>query len=240
MHEWRAKEVCLGKDIAAQATIKGECSIMHTNEEKRMITVFGEGTVKTSPDIVQMILSVTSKGKDLAGILKENALRMNQVIQSLKMSDVAILAELSIQTIDFQIRQVYDYVNGEQQFQGYEVVNTISVTSNDLGRAGELVDLAVKKGVNQIGSIEFKMQDQNEQYQQALALALQDAEAKMNTMATSLRFPNVPVLLTIEEQQESQPIAFRALGIADTGNTPIESGTITVNASLKVQYEIVS
>ena len=210
---------------------------MHTNEGKRTITVFGEGVMKATPDIVQMVLSVTAKGKDLAEIQKGNAVRMNQVIQSLKMAEVK---EESIQTIDFQIRQVYDYVNGEQQFQGYEVVNTISVTSGDVDRTGELVDLAVKQGVNQIGSIEFKMRDQNEQYQQALALALQDAQAKMNTMATSLRLPTVPVLLTIEEQQESQPIAFRGLGIADTGSTAIESGTITVSASLKVQYEIVS
>ena len=210
---------------------------MHTNEGKRTITVFGEGVMKATPDIVQMVLSVTAKGKDLAEIQKGNAVRMNQVIQSLKMAEVK---EESIQTIDFQIRQVYDYVNGEQQFQGYEVVNTISVTSGDVDRTGELVDLAVKQGVNQVGSIEFKMRDQNEQYQQALALALQDAQAKMNTMATSLRLPTVPVLLTIEEQQESQPIAFRALGIADTGSTAIESGTITVSASLKVQYEIVS
>ncbi len=210
---------------------------MHTNEGKRTITVFGEGVMKATPDIVQMVLSVTAKGKDLAEIQKGNAVRMNQVIQSLKMAEVK---EESIQTIDFQIRQVYDYVNGEQQFQGYEVVNTISVTSGDVDRTGELVDLAVKQGVNQIGSIEFKMRDQNEQYQQALALALQDAQAKMNTMATSLRLPTVPVLLRIEEQQESQPIAFRGLGIADTGSTAIESGTITVSASLKVQYEIVS
>ena len=210
---------------------------MHTNEGKRTITVFGEGVMKATPDIVQMVLSVTAKGKDLAEIQKGNAVRMNQVIQSLKMAEVK---EESIQTIDFQIRQVYDYVNGEQQFQGYEVVNTISVTSGDVDRTGELVDLAVKQGVNQVGSIEFKMRDQNEQYQQALALALQDAQAKMNTMATSLRLPTVPVLLTIEEQQESQPIAFRGLGIADTGSTAIESGTITVSASLKVQYEIVS
>lgn len=209
---------------------------MYNEQETRTITVFGEGAVKVSPDTVHMVLSVTTRGTELKDIQQENASRMNQVIQSLKKVGIE---ESSIQTIDFQIRSVYEYVNGEQRFQGYEVINSIRITSNELSRTGELVDLAVKNGVNQVGSIEFTTQDQDDRYQQALALALTDAETKMITIGTSLKLQNKPIPMKIEEQHTSQPVAFRAMAMADTGRTPIESGTITISASLQVKYQII-
>ncbi|ARD47087.1 SIMPL domain-containing protein [Sporosarcina sp. P33] len=209
---------------------------MYNEEKTRTITVFGEGAVKVSPDTVHIILSVVSRGTELGEIQQENAKRMNQVIQALLSAGVA---ENSIQTIDFQIRPVYEYINGEQRFQGYEVINSIRVTSADLSRDGELVDLAVKNGANQIGSIEFKIQEQDMYYQQALALALQDAETKMVTIGTSLKLPNRPIPVKVEEQHTTQPIAFRAMAMADTGTTPIEPGTITVSASLLVKYQMI-
>ncbi|PIC98755.1 SIMPL domain-containing protein [Sporosarcina sp. P29] len=209
---------------------------MYNEQETRTITVFGEGAVKVSPTTVHIVLSVTSRGAELEEIQQENARRMNQVVQSLQKAGIS---ESSIQTIDFQIRPVYEYVNGEQRFQGYEVINSIRITSNELSRTGELVDLAVKNGANQIGSIEFTMPDQDEQYQQALVLALQDAETKMITIGTSLKLQNRPIPLKIEEQHTSQPVAFRAMALADTSRTSIESGTITISASLQVKYQII-
>ncbi|WP_301109669.1 SIMPL domain-containing protein [Sporosarcina sp.] len=206
------------------------------NQEQRTITVYGEGAVKASPDRVQIVISVNSRGTELQEIQQDNASRMNQVTKALL---AAGISEDSIQTIDYQIRPVYDYVNGEQRFQGYEVTNTIRITSENLSRAGELVDLAVKNGANQIGSIEFSLQNQDEYYQKALALALQDAEMKMITIGTSLQLPNKPIPMTIEEQHINQPIAFRAVAMADTGSTPISSGTLTISASLLVTYQIV-
>ncbi|PID15644.1 SIMPL domain-containing protein [Sporosarcina sp. P34] len=209
---------------------------MFKEQETRMITVFGEGAVKVSPSTVHVVLSVVSRGTELGEIQQENARRMNQVIQSLQKAGVA---EASIQTTDFQIRPVYDYVNGEQRFQGYEVINSIRMTSDELSRTGEFVDLAVKNGANQIGSIEFTMPNSDKHYQRALVLALQDAETKMITIGTSLKLQNRPIPLKIEEQHTSQPVAFRAVAMADTGKTPIESGTMTIRASLQVKYQIV-
>ncbi|PIC80589.1 hypothetical protein CSV75_02010 [Sporosarcina sp. P18a] len=209
---------------------------MFKEQETRMITVFGEGAVKVSPSTVHVVLSVVSRGTELGEIQQENARRMNQVIQSLQKAGVA---EASIQTTDFQIRPVYEYVNGEQRFQGYEVINSIRITSDELSRIGEFVDLAVKNGVNQIGSIDFTMPNSDEHYQRALVLALQDADTKMITIGTSLKLQNRPIPLKIEEQHTSQPVAFRAMAMADTGKTPIESGTMTISASLLVKYQIV-
>ncbi|WP_153721383.1 SIMPL domain-containing protein [Sporosarcina cascadiensis] len=206
------------------------------NQEERTITVFGEGAIKASPDRVQIVISVNSRGTELQEIQRDNADRMNQVNKALT---AAGISQDSIQTIDYQIRPVYDYSNGEQRFQGYEVINTIRITSDNLSRAGELVDLAVKNGANQIGSIEFSLQDEGEYYQKALALALQDAEKKMITIGTTLQLPNKPIPMTIEEQHANQPIAFRAVAMADTVSTPISSGTLTISASLLVKYQIV-
>ncbi|WP_158232507.1 SIMPL domain-containing protein [Sporosarcina sp. P13] len=208
---------------------------MYNEVENRTITVFGEGAVKASPDTVHIVLTVQTRGMELQEIQQENAERMHKVISSL----VGLgIPESAIQTIDYQIRPVNDYVNGEQVFRGYEVINTIRVTSNDLSKTGEVVDTAVKNGANQIGSIEFTVQNQEEFYQQALTLALHDAETKMVTIGSSLKLANRPIVMKVEEQHASQPVAFRAMAMADTV-TPIESGTLTISASLLVKYRIV-
>lgn len=206
------------------------------DQQSRSITVWGEGAVKVTPDTVHIIMMVNSRGNELNEIQQENADRMNNVISSLVAMGVP---ESSIQTIDYQIHPVYDYVDGVQIFKGYEVVNTIRVTISEISRVGEVVDTAVSNGVNQIGSIQFTIQDQSEYYQKALAQALQDAETKMVTIGSSLKLPNRPIPVKIEEQHVAQPVAFRAVTMAEVGGTPIESGTITVSASLKVRYQMV-
>ncbi|AXH99351.1 DUF541 domain-containing protein [Sporosarcina sp. PTS2304] len=208
---------------------------LYNETTNRVITVFGEGAVKASPDTVHIVLSVQTRGTELQDIQQENANRMQKVLNSLM--DMGV-EDSAIQTVNYQIQPVYDYVNGEQVFRGYEVLNTIRVTSNDLSKTGEIVDTAVKNGVNQVGSIEFAIQNQENFYQQALTLALHDAETKMVTIGSSLKLANRPIVWKIEEQHTSQPVAFRAMTMADTV-TPIESGTLTISASLMVKYQIV-
>lgn len=206
---------------------------MYMEQQPRTITVFGEGAVKASPDTVHTVVSVQTKGLELDIIQRQNAERMQAVMNSLIELGVA---ESAIQTIDYQLRPVYDYVNGEQLPRGYEVVNTIRITTNDLSKIGEIVDEAVKAGANQIGSIEFAV-DEQAYYQQALTLAMADAETKMVTIGTSLKLANRPMPIKIEEQHVSQPVAFRALSTATTV-TPIASGTLTIRASLLVKYQM--
>ncbi|MDV6378172.1 SIMPL domain-containing protein [Sporosarcina sp. GW1-11] len=208
---------------------------MYNEIENRMIIVFGEGAVKVTPDTVHIVLTVQTRGMELQEIQQENAQNMHKVIGSLVELGIP---EPAIQTIDYQIRPVNDYINGEQVFRGYEVVNTIRITSNELSKVGEIVDTAVKNGVNQIGSIDFTVQNSDEFYQKALTLALHDAETKMVTIGSSLKLANRPLVMKVEEQHTSQPVAFRAMAMADTV-TPIESGTLTISASLLVKYRIV-
>lgn len=206
---------------------------MYMEQQPRTITVFGEGAVKASPDTVHTVVSVQTKGLELDIIQRQNAERMQAVMNSLIELGVA---ESAIQTIDYQLRPVYDYVNGEQLPRGYEVVNTIRITTNDLSKIGEIVDVAVKAGANQIGSIEFAV-DEQAYYQQALTLAMADAETKMVTIGTSLKLANRPMPIKIEEQHVSQPVAFRALATATTV-TPVASGMLTIRASLLVKYQM--
>ena len=208
---------------------------MYNDQQSRTITVFGEGVVKVSPDTINMAFSVITRGAELAPIQQENAARMNRVIESLKKAG---LTESSIQTSDFQIRPVYEYVNGEQPFTGYEVINSIRVTIDEIAQTGALVDLAVKNGANQVGTVEFAVRDRDRPYQQALTLAMRDADAKMIAIGTSMALQNKPIPMKVEEQHANQPIQFRALAMADT-LTPIEPGAMTIGASVLVKYQIV-
>ena len=68
----------------------------------------------------------------------------------------------SMKTTGYTIYPVYPDNSGSilnPKVQTYQVTNTLQVTLNDVTRAGEVIDIAVAAGVNQVSSIQFMLSD---------------------------------------------------------------------------------
>ncbi|WP_438298071.1 SIMPL domain-containing protein [Sporosarcina sp. FA15] len=205
-----------------------------TCRQPRVMTVTGIGSLKLTPDIAQIQLEVSTENKQLNHAQKENAYEMNQVIDSLL--KLGIDRE-NIQTVSYTIVPQYNYIEGEQVFRGYEVTNAITVKITDIDQVGNVIDVAVQNGANRISNIQFKVENEQLDYQKALSLALKNALAKAQIIAETMQLQLDPHPIKIVEELRAEPIAYRTFAAREmTSSTPIEQGQISINATVKVQF----
>lgn len=202
----------------------------------REMTVTGNGEIIAQPDYVQIQIEVRAEGKDVSLAQQENARIMNRVIESLLALNIPREA---IQTAAYTISPNYDYIEGRQVFRGYEVQNAITVKITDISQAGTVIDTAIQNGANHVSAIQFKIEDSDAYYQKALNLALINAIAKAKSMAETMRVPLQPIPIRIvEESQNSTPVPYKLAQLSNQEfATPIEQGTISINASVQVKFQ---
>lgn len=200
----------------------------------RVITVTGSGKVAVQATYVQLQIEVKTEGMNVKETQQENANIMNRVIQSVLTLNVP---REDIQTAAFNVFPHYDYIEGKQIFRGYEVTNAITVKVRDTSQIGTVIDTAVQNGANHISGIQFKMENVDSSYQQALRLALQNAQTKAKTIAETMKLPLHPQPIEIVEENEASPILFKSVAMAETSSTPIEQGQMTISAIVRVKFQ---
>jgi len=197
------------------------------------MNVTGNGQVMATPSSTQIQIEVQTQGNNVQGPQQENATIMNQVIQSL----IALgIPRDQIQTDSYRITPLYNFEDGKQIFNGYEVVNAISVNVANTNNLGLIIDTAVENGANRIANIQFKMDHTGAYYQQALSLALQNAQLKAKTIAETMHLPLQPLPIEIVEEQANTPILYRSMAVS-SGVTPIEQGQIAIDATVRVKFQ---
>ncbi|AJK86049.1 MULTISPECIES: SIMPL domain-containing protein [Lysinibacillus] len=199
----------------------------------RVITVTGTGQVKARPSAMQLQIEVQTQGQNVQEPQQKNAATMKQVIQSI--TALGIPSE-QIQTAAYTITPLYHFEDGQQIFTGYEVTNAITVNVSDPERVGFIIDTAVENGANRISNIQFKVDRADAYYQQALSLALHNAQAKAKTIAETMHLPLQLLPTEIVEEQVNTPILYRSMAVS-SDMTPIEQGQIDINASVRVNFQ---
>lgn len=199
------------------------------------MTVIGNGEIVAQPDYVQIQIEVRTEGKDVSLAQQENAIIMNRVIDSLAALNIPREA---IQTTVYTISPNYDYIEGRQVFRGFEVQNAITVKIEDTSQAGTVIDTAIQNGANHVSAIQFKIENSDAYYQQALNLALVNAMGKAKSMAETMHIPLrlIPIEI-IEESHNVTPVSYKAVQMSNQEFiTPIEQGRISINASVRVKF----
>ncbi|MGX9132898.1 SIMPL domain-containing protein [Rummeliibacillus sp. JY-2-4R] len=202
----------------------------------RVITVTGTGKIDVAPNYAQVQVEVITQGDDVKTAGQQNAATMNRVIQALL--SLGISRE-DIQTALYNIAPKYDYIDGKQVFRGYEVTNAVTVKIRDINQVGNVLDTAVKNGANSVSSIQFKIDHEDRYYNQALSLALRDAQIKAKTITETmhLHIPPHPIEI-VEESNAQPPIVYKSASLATQNfGTPIEQGTMTISANLRVKFQ---
>lgn len=206
-----------------------------TSQQRRVMTVTGIGSLSVAPDTVQIQLEVRTENKQLSQAQQENAAAMNQVIAALLQLGIS---REDIQTVSYNIFPQYDFVDGQQLFRGYEVTNAITVKITTIEQAGNVIDVAVQNGVNNVSNIQFMVEGEQLHYQQALSLALKNAVAKAQTIAETMQLQLDPTPIKIVEEHKAESVTPRMFAAKEmSGSTPIEQGQIVISATVEVQFQ---
>jgi uncharacterized protein YggE len=203
--------------------------------ENNKMKVFGEGGVSAKPDIAKLVIGVTNEGKELEVVQQKNAKNTQQVINNIKSKGIPAK---DIQTQSYTIDPQYDYIEGKQVFRGYRVSNILNVTIRDLEKVGAVIDGAVKAGANVVNNISFVISDSSQYYEQALKMALADAQSKAFAMSDKLkvRINPIPILITEQSRNQVQPQGPMSLKVATQVSTPIEAGENEIIAIVEAVF----
>jgi len=198
------------------------------------LKVFGKGIISVKPDVAEVVLGVITENIQLEVAQEENAKIMKQVINSIE--EIGVLPKY-IQTQNYNIRPIYDYINGRQVFRGYEVSNNLKVVINDINSVGEIIDTAVKTGANTVSGINFIVSEQTKYYYEALRLATTDAQNKASVMANKLKAKLNIIPVEIKEQDKGTVTPLGVMTFKSvSGATPIEAGENEITADIEAVF----
>jgi uncharacterized protein YggE len=206
---------------------------------EKLIHTSANGEVLARPDQVEISLAVQTENADAKVAQQKNAELMASTIAALE--GAGIPAD-KIKTTGYNIYPVYDEpvsVIG-QKVKFYRVTNTLLITLTDITRAGEIVDLAVAKGVNQVNYISFSL---SESQQKSLRQdALRDAMARSRADADTVASAGGLTITGVKEITVSggyYPVAvsdYRYTEGAASVSTPLVPGEVKISASVSVTY----
>jgi uncharacterized protein YggE len=170
--------------------------------------------------------------------LDGNTAQANAISKSLQALGVA---EEDIQTSNFNVypSERYDPMTGEVQSRYFVVENTVNVTVRDLSSLGEVLSAVVEAGANNIYGISFDVDDREAAIAEARQLAIQDAKAKAEAIASEAGV-ELGDLIHISVSGGSAPITyFDAKGGAYAeAAVPIAAGTLSIVMECSLTYEI--
>lgn len=148
------------------------------------VSVDGEGKVSAVPDIAELQFGVqTSRQKSAQAAMTELKTKMNDVVAAVKAQGIE---DKDITTQSLSLSPVFDYADGRQIPQGFQASQSLVVKVRKLETIGDVLNVAVAKGSNQIGSVSFTIDDPTLLRSEARTLAIKLAKAKAQKLAVEL------------------------------------------------------
>ena len=207
--------------------------------DRRGISVIARGEASVAPDLAIVRFAVSGDGNDLGSTRDDVNERSAAVLAVLRKLNIA---DGDINAPDVGIHPLYDYRKG-QKLTGYRVSRQMSVKVRELDRLGEVMDLAVAAGANELFGAQMSAADPSAAEHAALEAAMSAAQAKAEVLATAAGV-TLGRLARIDEDAERGGLpmpSMRMMGaIAEAGDTSTEvaAGDLTVARSIRAWFEL--
>lgn len=208
--------------------------------EAATITVQGSGQLDVAPDVAYIQLAVVTEAATVATAQKENAVLANQVYDRLA---AAGIARERIRTTEYSVTPLYQQENTDKNnampvIRGYRIINGFNATVSP-ERAGEIIDLALQAGVNQVPTVRFGKLDEAGAKNVVLQMAVRDALSKAEAVAAALG-KRIGRVQTVNESgiYVQTPEFDRLSKAAYSMPTPISAGYVQLNANVQLVVEI--
>jgi hypothetical protein len=210
--------------------------------ENQVITVSGTGEVYATPDVGLIDISVKTESKDVATATNDNSVKMNGIISFIKNSSVE---DKDIKTTGFNINPVYAWEDktGKRTLTGYEVTQTINVKIRDLTKVGAIISGATENGANDISSLSFIVDNDEQVKEDAKNLAIKDAQAKAKNLEKALGVKMVKIINFSESSYNPTYISYdQSYKLESTGvgvlSPTISAGQNKITSTVTITYAI--
>lgn len=221
------------------------------NSTPAMISVTGTGDVSAKPDIAQFSFSVRGEGADATTALAKSATAINAITQYLKAQSID---DKDVKTENYSMSPKYKYVEtpcrygtvcppGQQTPDGFEVSQTITVKVRKIDTAGTLLTQVGSLGATDISGLTFTIDNDEIIKEQARNIAIKDAKAKAEKLASSL---GVRIVKMTEYSENNgggspyYPMADNAMSTkSEVASVPaLPTGENKIMSTVMISYEV--
>ncbi len=193
-----------------------------------VIVVTGEGSVDAAPDEATLTVGVQTLRKTAQDAQAGPNTAIDEVIGR--------IAALGIPRDHMRTSGVelspQRGTGGTGPITGYIATNRVTITVDDPGIAGRVIDAAVAAGANELQGPSFGLRDSSGARTRALRLAMQNAQATASALAAAAG--TGPIHLVRIEQAGAVPSPRFAVTAQPAAS--VLPGTITVTANVRVTY----
>lgn len=216
-----------------------------SNENRRVtrVMITGDSIVQAQPDTAILTVSVVTQNRTALQAQQDNAAKTDAVVRALK---AAAGTGAEVKTSGYSVQPQRLYKEGQPPtITGYEVRNSVTVTTSDLTKVGPIIDAATQAGSNEIAGIAFTLRQDRTARDRALSEATQEAVSKARVIATALGGRVVRIVEVQEEGFQLRPpvpiyqtegVMAKNAGVA----TPIEVGSLEITSRVQVIAEVES
>jgi uncharacterized protein YggE len=202
-----------------------------------VIVVTGEGVIKAAPDQAWVTFAVESRSKNPKEAQAQNAKAMAAIQERLF---AAGIAKDAVRTLSYDLHLESDWVSGRQVLRGYVARNTIEVRLDDITRVGEVIDIAITNGANNVHGVRFDLKQREALEREALKRATADARARAEAAAAGAGVTVGRVVRIEEPSRGGYPVPppmpmMREMAAAQDGraaSTPVVAGEIEIRSTV--------
>jgi hypothetical protein len=207
--------------------------------ERSLIVAQGTGEVHVRPDSVRVDVGVDAQAATMEQARRQVSTAMAHVLDALHRLD---LPDLTLSTRQIRFNPVYSTpTEGHPQvITGFAASNHVLVTAKHApedalaDQSAHIVDAALTAGANDVGSVDFFLADPSHAEDEALTLAVQNAEKDAQTMAQAAHVTITGP--TWIEQGSASGVPRGVLLEAALVSTPIEVGDIVIQSSVTAKF----
>lgn len=212
-------------------------------EEKRTVSVQGQGKISAVPDIAMLTIEVRQEGASLDAVSEQVRRGIAKVLDGLKAQGIA---DKDIQTVAYQVRPRYERDKpGNMRPNGFIVENRVAAKVRDLKKVGKVLAAVVQSGATSVTGPDFDFDNPQALERKALALAMDDARAKAAVLAEAAGAHLGPVESISQSGDIAWPMAPRpmlgmrmAAAAAAPAEEPISAGEQAFRSNVQVTFEI--
>jgi uncharacterized protein YggE len=195
------------------------------------IVVTGRGVAEATPDRGLVTIGAQITRPTAQEAQERVSATMNQVLS--KVTALGIPRE-RIQTVEINLFPQHRPSSGE--ITGYQAVQRVVVTVDDLALVGRILDAAVTAGANLLDGVSFTLRDPAVYRTRAFATAVQDARVTAMALAAAAGV-TISRVVRIEELGATVP-SVRGAALQATPDTtaPVLPGTLTVTVQVRAVF----
>ncbi|RWR01692.1 hypothetical protein ED28_11730 [[Pantoea] beijingensis] len=155
------------------------------------VVTSGQASVDATPDIATLSIEVNVSSKDAAEAKKQADTRVAQYFDFLQKNGIE---KKDIDAANLRTQPEYDYTKeGKSILKGYRAVRQVEVTLRQLDKLNDLLDGALKSGLNEIGSVELGVANPDAYKDKARKAAIDNATQQAAVLAEGFNAKLGPV-----------------------------------------------